>query len=316
MKDYLLILVLFLMLPFYGCSQKYKLVERSPKNKPKWMVEGQQRGHFLVSAHKMATLEDAQNSVMTTLLSQMASSVSVIVKGETVNKIDWTVVDLGGKTKEEYVQVVENSITTRIAKLPALQGVSLIKADVYWESYIDKKTKEICYDYYIHYPFSEFDLQELIEAYNAQEKALDDKIESYREALDELDNVDDMMENMAQLKSMMEEMKDDYRYGTLKVISGLYDSTIKDIYVEVLENYNDDDNGALVIQLKLDEKVMKTKSLPQLRSSCARDFNRKHDGNKMVLTFNTFDCYERDENYVEVRFTFGKRKLIKKINVF
>ena len=192
----------------------------------------------------------------------------------------------------------------------------MIKADVYWESYIDKKTKEICYDYYIHYPFSEFDLQELIEAYNAQEKALDDKIESYREALDELDNVDDMMENMAQLKSMMEEMKDDYRYGTLKVISGLYDSTIKDIYVEVLENYNDDDNGTLVIQLKLDEKVMKTKSLPQLRSSCARDFNRKHDGNKMVLTFNTFDCYERDENYVEVRFTFGKRKLIKKINVF
>ena len=65
--------------------------------------------------------------------------------------------------------------------------------------------------------------------------------------------------------------------------------------------------------LKHDEKIMKTKSLPQMKGACARDFSRKHDGSKILITFNTFDCYEQDDNYVEVRFTFGKRKLMKKI---
>lgn len=307
------LILIFLLLLLCGCAQTHRLVEQSPKDKPDWIDKGQQRGEFLASANKMATLEDAQNNAMAMLLSQIASSVAVAVKAETVSKIDWTVTELDGKNREEYVQTVENNITTKIAKLPAFQGISLIKAKTYWARYVDKKTNETYYDYYILYPFSELDLQELIDAYNAQEKAIDEKIEGYRIALDELDNIDSMLENIAQIKSMMEEMKDDYRYGTLEIISDLYDRTLKDVYVEVLENYNDNNKGVLVIQLKLDEKVMKTKSLPQMRSSCARDFDMKHDGSKMVLSFNTFDCYEQDDNYVEVRFAFSKKRLVKKI---
>ena len=68
--------------------------------------------------------------------------------------------------------------------MPALQGISLSKAEIYWERYIHKKTKESFYDYYILYPFSEFELQELIDAYNAQEKAINDKIDNYRNILE------------------------------------------------------------------------------------------------------------------------------------
>ena len=115
---------------------------------------------------------------------------------------------------------------------------------------------------------------------------------------------------------MKQDLSDDPdKCNRLKGIIKLYEQTLKNIYVEVVENYNDNDKGILVIQLKYDEKVMKTKSLPQLRSACARDFDKKHNGNQMEIGFNTFDCYEQDDNYVEVRFAFGKTKLIKKINI-
>ncbi len=314
MKNNILV-ILLLLLPFFGAAQKeYKLVEQNPEDKPSWLTKGTHRGELLIQANKVSTLEEAQNAVMSSLLNRIASSISVVVVGETVNKIDWTTVELEGRTKEDFIQTIEQNTTTKIAKMPALQGISLTKAEVYWEKYIHKKTKETSYDYYILYPFSDFDLQELIDAYNAQEKAINDKIDGFRTSLDEIDNIDILLENVSQIKSMKEEFKDDYdKNSRLESILALYEKTIKDVYVEVVENYNENNKGTLVIQLKHDEKVMKTKSLPQLKGACARDFTKKHEGTKIILTFNTFDCYEQDDNYVEIRFTFGKKRLTKKV---
>lgn len=316
MRKNIIILILS-FLPFLSISQKeYKLVEQSPKDKPAWITEGTHRGVFMVQANKMATLDEAQSAVMLSLLNNIASSISVVVMGETVDKINWEVVELNGKTKEEYIQNITTNTTLKISKMPALQGISLSKAEIYWERYIHKKTKESFYDYYILYPFSEFELQELIDAYNAQEKAINDKIDNYRNILDEIDNIDVLLENISQMRSMKEEYKDDYvKYNKLETIISLYEKNIADIYIDVIENSNDDNVGTIVIQLVHDEKVMNTKSLPQLKGDCARDFTKKHSGDKIVLTFNTFDCYEQDDNYVEVRFNFGKKRLVKKINI-
>lgn len=316
MRKNIIILILS-FLPFLSMSQKeYKLVEQSPKDKPAWITEGTHRGVFMVQANKMATLDEAQSAVMLSLLNNIASSISVVVMGETVDKINWEVVELNGKTKEEYIQNITTNTTLKISKMPALQGISLSKAEIYWERYIHKKTKESFYDYYILYPFSEFELQELIDAYNAQEKAINDKIDNYRNILDEIDNIDVLIENISQMRSMKEEYKDDYvKYNKLETIISLYEKNIADIYINVIENSNDDNIGTIVIQLVHDEKVMNTKSLPQLKGDCARDFTKKHSGDKIVLTFNTFDCYEQDDNYVEVRFNFGKKRLVKKINI-
>lgn len=316
MRKNIIILILS-FLPFLSMSQKeYKLVEQSPKDKPAWITEGTHRGVFMVQANKMATLDEAQSAVMLSLLNNIASSISVVVMGETVDKINWEVVELDGKTKEEYIQNITTNTTLKISKMPALQGISLSKAEIYWERYIHKKTKESFYDYYILYPFSEFELQDLIDAYNAQEKAINDKIDNYRNILDEIDNIDVLLENISQMRSMKEEYKDDYvKYNKLETIISLYEKNIADIYIDVIENSNDDNVGTIVIQLVHDEKVMNTKSLPQLKGDCARDFTKKHSGDKIVLTFNTFDCYEQDDNYVEVRFNFGKKRLVKKINI-
>lgn len=316
MRKTLMFILAFL--PVIAIAQKdYKLVEQSSKEKPAWLSEGTHKGYFMVQANKVATLDEAKSNATLSLLNDIASSISVIVVGETVKDIVWEEVELNGQTQEQFIETIKTNTTTKISKIPALQGISIdLKGEIYWERYINKKTKESCYDYYILYPFSQFELEELVDAYNAQEKAINDKIESYRTALDKTDNIDALLENISQMKAMKEEHKDEYaKVSKLETIIALYEKTIKDIYIEIVDNYNKNNKGTLVIQLKHGEKVMKTKSLPKLGSECARDFNKRLDGDKIVITFNTFDCYEQDDNYVDVRFTFGKRKLVKKISI-
>ena len=311
MKNYS-VLILFLLLPILGCSQNYKLVEQSSKNKPKWMTNGTYPDSYFIQANKVATIEDAQNMVMTSLLNKIASAVAVQVEGETVDQIDWTTVELNGKTKDEFVQVVQSNTSLKIAKMPALQGISLSKAQVYWEKYSDKKTKAVCYDYYILYPFSSFELQELIDAYNTQEKAANEKIDNYRNQLGKLENISDILLNIDDMKLMMKEIgEDDMKYGKLANVVKQYEKYLNDINIHVIENVK----GRLVVKLQNNDMVLKTSSLPKMRSECARDFSSKHNGDNIEITFNTFDCYEQDDNYVEVRFVFGKKRLNKKIRI-
>ncbi len=310
MKKKIVLVLLLSFVYIYGYAQKgYKLVEKSSKDKPKWTTSSDP---YLFQAIKVATLEDAKNTVKSDLLSQIASSVaSTISTNVTIHRNE----QISGNTNE-YKENVEIVTKTKIAKMPAFQGISLTNASIYWERYIKKKTKETYYDYYMLYPFSTFELQELIDEYNEHEKAVNDRIDAYRDTLDGIDDIDVLLENIAQMERMKQELADETeKCNRLSDVIKQYEQTLKNIYIDVLENSNEYNNGVMVFQLKYDEKIMKTKSLPQLRSASARDFTKKHNGNRIVLTFNTYDCYVQDNNYVEVRFTFGKIKLIKKINI-
>ncbi len=304
----IVITLLLVVASIVAFSQKnFKLVEQSSKEKPDWIYESRM-GAYMIQANSAASIEDAQSKVLASLLDRITSSVAVVVTSETTKETDWTVVN----DKDTYVENIKASTTLKVAKMPALQGISLSKAEVYWERYLDKKTKESYYDYYILYPFSQFELQDLINAYNAQEKAYAEKIDSYRNSLYEKNDVDVLLEDIKDMKNLLKEFDEvDSKYGSLQNVISLYEKTISNIYIDVLEN----ENGKLVIQLKYDEKVMNTKMLPQLRSECAKDFSIQHRGDEIILTFNTFDCYEQDDNYVEVRFNFGKKRRIKRVNI-
>lgn len=305
MKRYFSIFIMF-FLPFVALAQKeYKLEGQSAKERPNWVESSDP---YLFIEYKAKTLDDAKNAVLKSLKNQIASSVATVIDSEST-----TTTETDGS---DFKQETESVIKVKVAKIPALQGVDLSKADIYWEKYYNKKTKEYSFDYYVLYPFTPFDLQELVDAYNAQEKAINDKIENYRNSLDKINSVEVLLENISQMKAMKEVHKDDLnRVSQLDIIISLYEKYLKNVYIEVVENSNRNNEGTLVIQLMHGEKVMTTKSLPQLRSECARDFTRKHSGDQIIITFNTFDCYEQDDNYVEIRLTIGKKKLIKKVNI-
>lgn len=154
------VVLLLAFMPLLLLSQdKFVLVEQNPVEKPSWMMQGKPTGYLTVQTNHAATLEDAQKAVMASLLDNIASSVAVQITGRTDVNVDYT--------SSSYSENISKTTTTEIAEMPALRGISISKAEVYWEKYYNKKTKETYYDYYILYPFSSLDLQKLIEEYDA-----------------------------------------------------------------------------------------------------------------------------------------------------
>lgn len=157
------LLVLLLLFPLLSFSQKdFKLVEQSQSQKPSWITSGNNRDAIKIQTNRVATLQEAQDAAMTSLLDNIASSVAIQVSSKTVHSMDWISAD----DKSSYMERMQKATVTEIADMPALQGISISKAQIYWEKYYNKKTKETYYDYYMLYPFSSYDLDRLIEEYN------------------------------------------------------------------------------------------------------------------------------------------------------
>lgn len=103
------LLVLCLLFPLMAFSQKdFRLVEQSQK--PSWLTSGNNRDAFMVQANRMASLQDAQDAVMASLLENIASSVAVNVSGETVQDVDWTI---AGKN-DAYNEKIQKKTVTEI----------------------------------------------------------------------------------------------------------------------------------------------------------------------------------------------------------
>lgn len=289
-------------------QKDYKLIETSAKSKPSWLSEGNTQGYFMVQANKMSTIEEAQNAVMNSLLNQIASSVAVVVSGEVSTDVSWMTDD----EKDVFTQNIQSSTVTKIARIPALQGISISKAEVYWELYQHRKTKEKLYDYYILYPFSPFELESLIESYNAMEEKIDKKIDEYENQLDKSNNLSDILDNVDEMKMMLNTLDDgDFKYYKLKKVIKQYANFINNVNVAVIENNKD----VVVIQLKYHDRILETSLLPRVTGDCARDFEIKHDGANIEIHQNTFDCYEQDDNYITVRFNLRDKKIVKKIYI-
>ncbi|MBR7176526.1 MAG: hypothetical protein IKD32_04415, partial [Bacteroidales bacterium] len=126
------LLVLLLLFPLLSFSQRdFKLVDQSQSQRPSWLTSGNNRDAFMVQANRMASLQDAQDAVMASLLENIASSVAVNVSGETVQDVDWTIAG----NSDAYNEKIQKTTVTEIADMPALQGISISKAQVYWEKY-------------------------------------------------------------------------------------------------------------------------------------------------------------------------------------
>lgn len=163
------LLLLMLLLPLLSFAQNdFKLAEQNPKEKPNWVTESNVRDVLMVQANRMPTLKEAEDAAMTSLRENIASSIAVKVTGKTDTTKEEEIKD----GKSVYSENIQSTTSVEIAEMPALQGISLSKAQIYWERYYNKKTKESYYDYYILYPLTTQDLSKMIDDYN-KAKALD-----------------------------------------------------------------------------------------------------------------------------------------------
>ena len=295
-----LVIAMALMLPLCACAQKkgFKLVEKSGP-KPEWVGQGSVKGFIIVQSDK-PTLEEAKADAMQKVRTEIASSVATNVM-RTVNSYTQKTVE-DGEMSTNATMSIES--TSKIAKMPAIQGVSITKADTYQELFKNKKTGEVYYNLYVKYPFSQFDLVELVTAYEKHEQEIDDRIAGFEAGLENIETVEQVDDALVGLKALANEVgTDDHRYFTINGIekryNGVYDNIIIDVVSKSAEK--------VTVRLVYNGKTVTTSQKPRVASNCATQFNIKSEGDNTAIYFTSEYCYDQDDNYVEVRFKLGPK---------
>ena len=295
----ILIIALALILPLCSCAQKkgFKLVEKSGQ-KPEWVSQGSVKGYIIVQSNK-ATLDEAKSDAMQKVRAEIAESVATNVQ-RTINSYTQRTIEDGNSTTNSTVSMES---TTKIAKMPAIQGVSITKAETYNEIYRHKKSGETYCVLYVKYPFSQFDLVELVTAYEKYEKETNDKINRYEEGLNKISSVEEIDASITALGGLVKELGDDPRIERINSIANRYMKVYDNISIEIVEN----SPKKLVVRLVYNGNTVTTSQMPRVMSNCADKFNTKNEGDKIVVNYSSDYCYEQDDNYLELRFKFGSK---------
>ena len=289
-----------MMLPLCTFAQRkgFKLIEKSGP-KPEWVGQGSVKNFIIVQSDK-PTLEavkaDAMDKVRAEIASSVATNIQRYVDSYSLKEVD------GDDVKTSKTMTIETK--SKIAKMPAIQGVSITKAETYQELYRNKKTGEEYYNLYVKYPFSTFDLVELVTAYEEHEAQIDNKIKSYEQGLNEIATVEQIGDAITALGALAKEVgEEDNRYYTIEGITNRYIAVYDNIRIDVVDNYP----GRLTLRLIYDGKTITSSQSPKVTSNCAEQFNVKSQDDVVVVTYNKDYCYAQDDNYIEVRYRFGSK---------
>ena len=302
----ILVIALALMMPLCTMAQKkcFKLVEKSG-DKPEWVNKGSVKGYIIVQSEK-PTLEEVKADAMQKVRSEIAASVATNVS-RTVNSYSQKTME-GDVSSTNRKMTIES--TSKIAKMPAIQGVSITKADTYHEVYKNKKSGETYYNFYAKYPFSDFDLVELVTAYETHEKEIDEQIKSYEDALGNIETVEQIDSSITALGALNKELgEDDGRTERVNGIVNRYVKIYDNISIEIVEN----NPGKAIVKLVYDGKTITTSQKPRVSSNCADQFDAKNLGDKIVVNYKSEYCYAQDDNFIEIRFRFGSKYVKKQV---
>lgn len=305
-----LVVIFAILLPLVATAQRkgFKLVESVPSSEPKWVGAREHPDFIYVMGQEGTTLADAKNAAMQSVLSDIAMSVAVNVNGDITDR---SVINVSGD-KVTFEESVVNNIKTKIAKIPAIQGIAIQKADVFYKRFYKKKTGEEYYVLYMRYPFNEFERRDLIKAYNQMEKEIDDKIAKYAEDIDDIKNVEDIKTSITALAGIKKELSDDdSRINQINTIIGMYNDVYNSIMIDVVDNIP----GSVVVRLVYDNHIIETSQRPRVNSDCATDFDIRTNNGLWFIGYDSRFCYPQDGPTINVVFKAGAKNISKQIRI-
>lgn len=303
MKKLILIFLAF-FLPV-GLYAQYKVKEKSHKASPAW-INGTTRNYLIISA-TAPTIEEAKEKILILLRNQ-------VVKAIATNIMSQTSLESIQDNKDEnytYSERMQSSITSKAARIPYIKDISLSKAeDYYWEKLYNKKEKTYFYEYHIKYKLSSLELEMMVKDFNDREKKLNLQLETYRSQLENVNSVEDIDQTLNELKGFINEFdQDDARRDQTNQLMNNYLNLYSNIRLEETDHGEND----ITVGLFLGNKQLRCEKKPVLKSACATKFTiRQQKDGTFHIGYDNFNCYEEDDNFIEVRFLLGTTTVSRK----
>ena len=293
MRKHYLLLLIASVFPLLLIAQ-FSVQDKSGK-KPDWTMSMEK--NFIVGIGNGTAIEDAKDNAMVNVKAQIVTSVADFISSSSVSKSSEIT---AGKINELY-QSFSNVITTQSGKRDFLQGVSATNVVAfYWEKQADKKTKEVKYQYFVKYPFSQFDLDDLVADFRAKDQLLTDEMNKALALLDNFTSIEELIQCQSQL-SKLEQIFIDERKGQSQTGIEKCKALLASVYLADAGSTL----GKVRYNLKIGDKVVRCAKKPVINSGCAKIQDRRLGEDVCEVTYMYDECYDEPGNNVMVSYTIG-----------
>lgn len=289
----------------YAQKSQYKVEESSAKKMPEWVLSTEK--DYLIVTATGGDIEEAKAAVIESVKRQIAQSIATRIVAE--SNLQTSAFESGDSFSKS--QSLETSVMSRTAKLPFIGEISLSKAaDYYWERRYYRSTGRYDYFYAVKYPFSDFEMRQLVTDYQLYDKELNERLAKFGTDLDFVSSIEEIGENINNLRVFLNEFDvQDPRYNQVQILSNRY----RELYDQITIDWFQEKKGIVVANLTLGGRGISTSQRPVLRSNCASQITSSFEGNALVIRYNDDNCYDEDENYIDLRLKAGNKYISERI---
>lgn len=276
--------VLISSVSVYG---EMKVVERSSKKLPKWVMQHPEE--YLVAIATASTLQEAQSRVEQELIRKVMNAVAVNVEVETV-------LDSGVEEDKEWDNFYSH-LSVRAAQLPFVSDISLAKCkDTYWEHSYDKVSKNDSFDIYVLYPFDSATRQKLIGEYEEYDSKMSNSLLRLEEGWKDVAEYEATLQAEGELEGLMDWFPDMQRRKRAQKTLELYRSikTSLSLVGEIVAK------GECRVMVMRDDRIFKLTGRLKASSNCASRINIRPDATGWTISYDTDDCLEYEENNLKL----------------
>lgn len=276
---------------------QYSVTEKSGK-KPDWTMS-MEKG-FIVGIGNGTAVEDAKENAMVNVKAQITTAVADHISSTSVSKTT----EITANKLNELYQSFSNVITTQSGKRDYLQGVSASNVVAfYWEKLTDKQTKAVKYQYFVKYPFSQFDLDDLVEDFRKKDGLLTEEMEKALGLLTTYTTVEELIQCQSQLSKLeaifIDERKSKCQVGIERAKALLASTYLADAGSEL---------GKVRYSIKIGDKIVRCARIPVINSQCAKIQDRRLGIEVCEISYLFDECYDEPGNNVKVSYTLGNTR--------
>lgn len=284
-------------------ADNWKVVEKSEKQIPSWVNEGQKPGTLMVLAVAPSLQEArtiAEKNLMRSIVQAIATNVNYGSSQSDSNVADGDKVT----TKEEFT----SSLEIAAAKLPFIKGVSLSEAlGQYWERRENKSTKQTEYYLNVLYPMPESELDRMRREFEKYDQAQVAEYNRLEAAYPEAASVEDINSAIASLETLGEYFFDSVRRTRTAGLKKQY----ADLYRMVTMSSDKTGEREFTVRTTLRGKPFATGKTPEVTSDCASRIKVSpiDNGTAFRVTYSDEDCLEEEQNSLKATLRLSAARL-------
>lgn len=283
-----------------GVAAQTKVIDKSAKKAPEWLNTAVD--DYLIVTVTAQSLADAQTKALAEVTERIIQSVASNVTVSARNEMSEVNTNGSIDSKDAYTRISK----MKSANLPFLKGISSTKVeDVYWLKLQDKSTKKEYYEYSVKYPFSRAEQAGLVKQFEELDAEKVAQYEALEQKINEIESVEEIGSCIAQLDALIEYFFDEVRLtqakGLQKRYRQLYDAlTVTGTFVE---------EGTYRCQVLLEGNPVKVSVRPKVTSNCAGQLSVRPSEGAFIITYDAIDCLPEEENFLDILFRIGGKKL-------